>query len=369
MRIDDLPGLDSLQPDRVRQFMRTRGWSLLHDRSRPPAFYMYEREGELALVPGATVGDFARRIVELVEQLATVHRMPAWQLVDDLSAPLGDMLEIRIKSDSVRDGTLPLDVAATYRQAARDLLLAAAHAAIEPRAHFPRMTRKEPLALLARCREGQSARGSYRIRTIVPMDPQVGQMDLDPLARRTVLMVHQGAAAAVAAVEEDKPDALLDLHEKGVSANLLGALAMLEPPGEGGEVALAVRWSHDRPQPDVPRPVRICRSAFGIFRSASQSIRAQTPEPAELEGYVVQLHSSNPEREGKVSVVGTLNGGDTRKVDVLLARDAYKKMVDAHKKGQRVRLVGKLLQKPRAAELEDAMVQEIIDEATASDAE
>ena len=60
--------------------------------------------------------------------------------------------------------------------------------------------------------------------------------------------------------------------------------------------------------------------------------------------------------------MGTLNGGETRKVEVPPASGAYVTMVDAHKKGQRVRLVGRLLQKPRSAELQGATVQETIDE-------
>ncbi|MCA9543984.1 MAG: hypothetical protein KC613_06320, partial [Myxococcales bacterium] len=80
MRLESLPGLTALSPDRVRQFMRSRGWTLQHDRSRPPAFHLYSRDGDLALVPGETVGDFDRRMAELVEQLAAAHNLPLWQL-------------------------------------------------------------------------------------------------------------------------------------------------------------------------------------------------------------------------------------------------------------------------------------------------
>lgn len=369
MRLEGYPGLLALRPERVRQFMRSRGWQQDPGRTRAPLVYCYRRGDAVAMVPGSGLGDFDRRLVELLEQLAEIHQRPAWQLVDEMSAPLGDILEIRIRAEAVNDGTLPLDAAGAYRQAARDLILAGAHATIEPRAHFARMTRKEPLELLARCREGQSARGSYRIRTIVPMDPQIGQTDLDPLARRTVLTIHRAATAAVTAVDQDRPEALLTLHGAGVSANLLSALAALEPPGEGegGGVDLAVHWSHDRAPPSAAGGiVRIGRAAFGHFRSAARTIRASTPEPGvELDGYVVRLRSADPGQGGTVSILGEIEGGDTRKVTVALDGPAYGRLVDAHKSGSRVRLVGDLLQKPRSAELQHATVLEIIDEGEA----
>lgn len=355
MRLDTWPGVAQLDPNRIRQFLRSRGWELDQDASRPPLLFYYHRGDETAVVVGRMMRDFARRTAELIEQLAEVHAQPVSELLDDLSAPIGDIIEVRIRSESVRDGTIPLDAAADYRKATQDLLLAALHAELQPQSHYARMSRREAVEVLGRCREGQSARGSYRIRTIVPMDPQVGQIDLDPLPRRAVMRLHRATTAAVEAVQTDRGDELLHMHEQGVSANLLAALGRLEPPGEGGTIDLAVRWSHAHTPPAGSHPpVHIDHSAFGHFRSAAESIRSSTPEPGfTLNGYVVRLESESERQGGTAYVIG--DGADIamRKIALTVAEVEYQRLVNAHRDGRKVTVSGTLTQHRRVYKLED----------------
>jgi hypothetical protein len=357
VRLDQLPSIAGLDPATVRQFLRSRGW--VYQRETLPGVHEYAIERAerrwLIDVPTLDYGDFARRMAELVELLAQVHSVPVLTLLDDLASPPGDVLELAVVSAAVRDGTVPLADAVRIRQAQRDLILSAAHATLEPRPYFPRMSRREAVELTERCREGQTARGSYRTRLIIPVDPQVGQSDIEPFGRRVALTLVGAVDHAVQAVGTDRMADLLTSHERGVSANLLQSLAQLAPPGDDGYTELSLRWSPTRPAPASTPRMRIEPWVFPYFRDAARSLRASSPEAGHcLEGYVVRLAREPDAEAGQIVVLESTEDEGVRKVQVNLGRESYGLAVEAHRTGGRVRIYGTLRRGRRTLELEGA---------------
>lgn len=359
----DMQGLDALEPSSVRDYLRSRGWQRTGEVLPGVHEYYFEPANVRIDVPAPQYVDFRRRMAEVVEALAEIHQVDLSTLLDDLTTPSGDVVELRFDGQSTRDGTLPLEDAARLRVAQKDLVLAAAHSVIQPRAHFPRMSLKQATDLLQRCREGQTARGSYRTRIIIPVGPQVEQMDLDlepPYERRVTQMLMGAVGQAARAVDEDRFPDLLTRHAQGVSVNLLQSLAALTPPG-GGTLELGVRWSRSRRAPPLVVPVRLAPTAFEWFGQAARELRARTPEAAHhLVGYVVRLARAHGEDTGAVIVLEEAEDEAPRKVQVRLTGEAYQQAVEAHRSGQRLSVVGSLRRSGRVYELEEPLAPTLV---------
>lgn len=350
MRLDQLPGIDAIEPELLRSYLRSQGWRL--DQEVAPDIYAYSLPAGSERVQVDVVGrqyrDFRKRTAELVEMLAQIQGCSPLALLEDLSTPEGDVIEVRLESELTRSGTIPLADAVRIRQAQQGLLLSAAHAALKPMPHYPRLSRREAVELLSRCREGQTARGSYLTRLIIPVEPLVGQVAIESLGRQAVQVLVQAARISAQAVNADRSEALLESHRQGVSANFLSSLADLAPPGEQGRLDLRVRWSRNRPAPEPAAPIQIERWAFEHFRSAALTLKARNPERGvRLEGYVVKLSRPPGAGQGSAVMMASIDDGSLREVLVPLSEGPYNDALEAHRRQQPVEVFGTLQQAGR----------------------
>ena len=356
MRLNDLPGIADVNVATVRDYLKSRGWKM--ERQHAPDLYEYrlirdDGESRFVQVVGPTYRDHRLRTAELLEMLAETHRVPVLSLLDVLTSPPGDIIEIHLASSLTRSGTIPVQDAARIRLAQQGLLLAAAHAELEPLPHYPRLSRREATELLARCREGQTARGSYQIRLIVPVIPQVGLFQQPPpFERRVTQRLMRAAKEATDAVYQDREDDLLTKHRLGVSSNFLKSLSEMAPPGDDGTVGLSVRWSRNRPPPQSSPAVHIERWVLEHFRAAAATLREKTPERGfQLQGYVINLRRGPDEVDGLVDVLAELEEGRHRKVRVRLDEANYLRAVRAHEECRRIETFGTLKRRGRTFKL------------------
>jgi len=350
MNLLDLPGLDAIRPEDAQQYLKSAGWKRSDER-RYPGSVVYARpaprggEVTVQLVVDPTLADYKRRTAELVEVLAAFERRSPLDVVSDLLLPPSDVLRCRVHSDAVQSGFISLDDAIRIRQAEKQLLLACAHSEIEPRNHFPRLAQAEAVELLRSCREGPSARGSYVTTLVVPVDPAVGQLTIEPFARRVTRRLMEALGETARLCETQDTEGLLSRAKLGISANFLLALAELRPQGERSFVELGVTWSRARPAPVMERAqVRFSEGVFGLLAGAGQALRDRSPTPGvEVEGFVVRLARGAEEARGEIVVAAALGDrAGTSMVHVDLEGKDYAAAIDAHKYGLRVRVSGTL---------------------------
>lgn len=359
MNLLDLPGLDSLRPFDVQQYLQSRGWQPSGEPKNDVLRYQLTKPVQgrtdvtLEVLLDPSFADYARRLAELVEVLARMENRSPLDIIDELSMPPADILQFRISSDLVSSGTIPIDDSIRIRQAQRQLLLAAAHSALEPRAHYHRLSKAPAIDLLSHCREAQTARGSYLTRILVPVEPAAGVLPfVEPLARRTTLLLGTGLNEASRLLSSGRYDGLLDRIPQGLSANFLRALADLRPPGERSFLDVEVQWSRSRAAPaDAPGRVRFHEGVFGALASASATLRERTPNLGyEIEGYVAGLRRA-PEKTdepGHVDIATTLEDHPSPvMVRVELPPDDYGRAWNAHRDANRVKVVGTLRREGR----------------------
>jgi len=354
----------SLSPVILQEQLRNRGFEVVDQAVAPgrdarsagalDRLVMYRR-GDIKLdVPVRTdLGDYARRVEELVELLAAVEGVPPTDLLDTLLQPAGDVLALRVASEATAAGTIPLDDALRLRQGTKTLLLAAAHSELSAQAWFPRLSRQEAVTLLQTIHEGQTQRGSFTARFIVPVEPTVGQLfDEEPYGRRVTKLL-LGALDEVRRVRSlGAYEGLLGLQKAGISGNLLGALASMAPPGRTGSLELSVSWSRNRPAPEgVVARVRLPGEAFVGLHKAAEAMRGrQKSKGFELVGYVTRLDRENvaqnadgEKADGEIVVAPT--DGDARdlgRVSLRLDAASYAEAIQAHRDGSKVRVIGTL---------------------------
>ena len=350
----------TLSPVTLQERLRSRGFALEVGRSGADVV-VYHRDGLELDVPLRTdFADYGRRIEELVGLLAAVEKVSPLDLLDTLLEPAGDVLALRVSSEATAIGTIPFEDSLRIRQATKTLLLAAAHSALSAQSWFPRLARSEALGLLGSIQEGQTKRGSFTARFIVPVEPTIGLFDEeDPYGRRVTKLLLRALDGVRRVRALGTYDGLLMLQKEGVSGNLLGALASMAPPGGAGSLELSVSWSRNRPSPkDIVPSVRFPGEALVGLDTAAEAMRGQEKSKGfEVIGYIFRLDRKTQDKDAGGEIMIAPTDGEARELGKISARlDAasYAEAISAHGEGRKVRVIGTLQKAVRRWTLADA---------------
>jgi hypothetical protein len=114
--------------------------------------------------------DYADRVVEAIRHLAEFENRPANEVLNHLLLSPADLIFFREVSPDAEAGYLPLDHAVRMLDGTRKLLLSEAHSVLVPRPNHRRMSRSVAEEFIARCRLGQTDRGSLVLTVACPLD-------------------------------------------------------------------------------------------------------------------------------------------------------------------------------------------------------
>ena len=215
------------------------------------------------------------------------------------------------------DGSIPIDEGVSLVAHARDMMVAAACAALEPRAAYPGRKASEVTEYLKRTRMGQTERGSYVVSVISPVAPclapaEEGKLfedvcvaDEPPFERLVTVTLAQGLHAVSVAAERAAStgtfEPFLEAVKSGVSANLCSALVGLATgDGDTSQLDIDVSWSRARPQDaQTPSHFSLDRDAVPVIEEAGRLLRAKEPlEQFRLYGPVFRLQQRPDESRG-----------------------------------------------------------------------
>lgn len=350
--------LASVAPSIVAAWLRARGWRLAEVRdARYSRFHLSDSDrGEFEVdVPASqSVGDFARRMRDVVFNLGQVEQRSMAEVLDDILRVRADIVRMRWDGPAVASGRVPVELGARAVHLSRDMLLAAACATLERKRVFTKRKRNEAMNFLGSALLAPPQSGSFVLTVEVPLPPHLQQsispaVDEPPYERRVMVLLSEAVQAAHAAASEASGtgdiDPIVDAVAKGVSANLCDSISgMLESKGFDG-VELSFGWSPTRPtaRSTPSKPVRFTPDQGDVLREAAKILRAAEPEPDfALKGPVVTLSSDRPsEAGGEVKVAGVVDGV-VRRIAVGLNSMDYNKAVEAHGKEMDVVVEGEL---------------------------
>jgi len=369
--IYDSTSLRALGPLEVAAYLRSTGWrqvDRLGDRGVVWTFTASNGDGFEILLPlNRDLADFLPRMADALSVLERAERRSQLEIVRDLIAAPADVIRIRAQQPESRDGTIPLDDGVELVQRAREMLLAAACAAVQPKAFFPPRKPVEAVAYMEKVRLGQTERGSYVVTLLSRVPPSLeptksGQTHLDvedPFERR----VTQTLARALMAIRKASQDSATtgdfasfqNAIQAGVSANLCDALAAMAGGSATAEdLEVNFTWSRLRPlETNEPRRILLSADAIPTIEEAGRIFRETSPrQDFELLGFVIGLQRTDPKQPGRVTVSGFVDE-TARRVTLELAGKDYELAITAHRDRRPIRCLGELVKIGHQFELQN----------------
>jgi hypothetical protein len=320
--VQDSVTLRTVRPIEVATYLRTQGWEEVQVIER--GSFWIKQNGTISyevLIPSdLQTRDYPLRVSELLKVLAQAEQRSQFEIIEDLSFANADIIRPRLLGAS-SDGTISIEAGKAVYEQARDLMLAAACAAVGPREVYSKRKSEQAMNYLSHARFGIPKRGSYILTIISPVTPKL-KIDKDlfgnaeprePFERRTVRVLAE--ALSELAVSGPRIAATGDLAlmknavRHGVSANLCDALVeMNQSSGERG-IDFRFSWAPSRGVPSGAKTdVSISPDIIPILKETSRLFRETgTQEGVEVIGTAHKLQHAEGNR-GKVTLFGAVDG-------------------------------------------------------------
>lgn len=359
--VRDQETLRTLRPMELAAYLRVKGWREQQHQARAAVWVRPNgAEGgyEVVLPLTGDIRDFALRMGEVLSTLEVVEGRSQLEILRDLETPTADIVRLRLRPPGA-NGAIPLESGVAVVRHARDLLLAAACATIEPRAFYQTRKPNEAVEYVGNLQLGQTERGSYVIsvvsRVAPLLAPQQGALFAvapEPFERRVVETLAGSVAAAKLAAERAVATGNVEPFrasvDQGVSANLCDALVGLNA-AIGTGVDIDVTWSPTRPaRPEVPPHIDLAPDVMPILAEAARLFRETAPrEEFELRGVVVRLDRPEGAPTGTATILGFVED-QPRKVRVVLGQPEYTEACRAHEQERLVGCYGDLVKEGRS---------------------
>ncbi len=307
-------------------------------------------------------GDFALRVSEVLRTLEHVEQRSQLEILRDLRTSSSDLIRIRASASQTTTGSIPLDLGVRFVEEAREMMLAAACSAIDPRPYYATRKPVQANEYLSRVRMGQTERGSFVLTILSPVPPGLRPPEPldgvlpDPFERKVSQTLASGLLAARlaaqrAAVSGDVQP-FREAVPRGVSANLCDALVGLGQVSSAEGIEIAISWSRNRPldQPAQSK-YQFSPDMVPVFAEASRLFKETEPrEDVEIEGFVIDLHRDEGAPSGRVAVSALIDE-NLRKISIELAEDDYAAALRAHGEQRRIRATGDLIKQGRSYRL------------------
>jgi hypothetical protein len=350
--------LNTLRPSDLTAYLRAFDWQEVQRNEKATVWIQRQdnEEFEILLPLQRDVRDFSIRMSEVLSTLSVFEQRSPTAVLNDLKTVTGaDVIRVCVQND-----TLPLNDGVLLMQHAKNLLLAAACATVDYRAYFAPRKASEVTDYLQKIYLGQTEQGSYVVRLISPVNPQLryqtnNQLSMfalePPFERRVVQTLMQSLSAlqkaALQASHSSDFTPFQDAVRQGVSANLCEAVYGMSARRYGLDIN--VTWSYARP-PDkqIPNRVLFSDETMHIIDEAGRLFRATSPQESfELEGLVISLHREKENSRGVATIMGFIERRH-RKVRVELDEKDYMLAIQAHKENIPVYCEGELVREGRS---------------------
>jgi len=358
--------LRALEPLQVAAWLRANGWIL--ETTRPGLASVWRMAAsdheyfgiDLPLDP--TFRDYPRRIQEILDTLAVAHSRTVLWILGEIRASTFDVLRFRSTGPAVGNGRVSLELGARLFAQARELIVAAASSAHEPRAVYRSRRPAGVNEFLRRAKFSTPEEGSFIVTVHIPVPPEVqlaleAALGTEPVERRATRMLAEATSAVREAAEQAAlgvgGPGFVDQTARGISANLCDALANIVDGEEVTALDILFGWAPARPvMENVPRIIHFGSNLSPILRQGAQLLRLRGNTPDfEVEGPVVKLESDNP-TQGGIAVVRCVIDGAPRKVRIRMPQPDYGMAIQAHDQYRLLRCEGELSQAGAQFQLE-----------------
>lgn len=375
--ITDRSIIEAISSLELRAYLLAQGWAVT-DKIKDKAIVL-SKEGisdELILPIRKDLGDFALRLSELLKTLTNIENRSMLSLVDDINKSGVDVIRIRM-TEGTEDGSIPLSSTADVFYNSREMLLAAACAAQQPKKIYGSRKTEEALSYLDKVRVGQTEYGSFILTFLSPVAPKLAsnqailfedmEVDDDPFERLTTKTLLRGLNAAknaaIGALSDGGMAGFEESVSHGVSANLCDAIANIV--NKVGKAEISLTWAKTRPVPRqiAKETVSFDRQIVEVIAEAARNFRLSEPQlNQQITGWIYKLRQEqSADPEGTIGISAVING-KPKKLKVLLSKEDYQRATQAHMDSKIVSLEGDLFLQGKSTELRNPRNLIVIDQ-------
>lgn len=335
-------------------WLRSSGWKEVESNGRWTTLRKETSDDEAVVdVPLVSEArDYAQAAAHLIEDIAHIEQRKPSSVLADIRAASLDVIRLALRGSALDGGGLPLRASVGTLQGARDLLLAAACSAADPRPAYLGRKSESAMGFLDVARWSRVEEGSVVLCLEVPVAPllqgslfESDEPETDP-GRKVTRQLVSGMSALQAALPAcsatDSIEPALEQVEQGLSANLCAATAKLIEESKAQELGLAVGFAPRRPAPRaLVRRVAFRSNDLPILREIARGLQSRTEErDTEVVGPVVGLQrGTEPGARGTVTLQVEWEGR-ARLVQIEVEAADYAAALEAHRRFQFLRARG-----------------------------
>lgn len=375
--VDELPADLALSPSAVSSYLGSAGWDLEDAGQAATIWGLADGRGTRArlLLPlDRSYADFAPRFQEALRTLRLVHDWDLQQLATHVLGARSDFLLVRA-DQATPDGTIPIRQARSLIDGAQQLLYYAACSAIRPRSAYGSGKRPEGASAFLDddVRMGHTQRGSFVITVLTRLDaddtvtvtpdvsdpthsetetgtdtPEGVTAIIPPFQRRVMATLATALDLTHQAVQTGANGLVEGAVERGVSANLVDALAGMTSYEGLRSLDLSFQWAPAEPAPPpATERILITRDEMPRLAPAAKLLR-QVPDVVHdtITGQVIRLERAETD-EGTITIEGTVGRSTRRKVRVDLTGAPYNTAIRAHRRRLPVTATGDITRRGR----------------------
>lgn len=360
--IKDGKAVEALVPLNVVAYLRAHHWEKFSDSAGRFSVWTNPAhpDAEVVVPVDRTARDYVQQTFNTLSELEAVEGRSQIEILRDLYCSGFDVIRFAVMAPSVGDGSVRIDAGVQLFQKARDILSAAACAAVQPKAVYNARRPAKAVEYLKKARLGQTEHGSFVLSLLSPVAPSLGGAEQahlfqTPSFERSVVetlanSVGMATLAAEIAATATTPDIqpFLEVVDQGVSANLCEGIYGMFDSLEPDAIEVSVSWALNRPPPNnVQSRIRINSDYMPTMKLAAEVLRStHQSEDYQVRGPVIKLARSDGERVGAVTIHAKIENA-YRSVTVLLDEPYYTDAMNAHASYRPVELRGTLVRESR----------------------
>ena len=361
--IKDADALGALRPLNVVGYLRAHGWRKFSE--RPSIFSVWNHDNydnaEIVVPLKREASDFISRFADMLQELEEVEGRSQLDILRDLLNSGFDVVRLAAQAQNTNDGTVKIEDGVKLFEQAREILMAAACATVQPRAVFHARKPQRANDYMQSARLGQTEHGSYVLTMLSPVAPQLNAYSddnlfpEDPFERQVIKTLSRSVSLAINAAEQSvtatEPNftPFQEAVMGGVSANLCEAISGLFKVGEPSSIMLTIGWAQNRPYPiDTPSRTLITSDVVPTIEEAARIFRSRdTLEAYSIKGPVIKLERPDGAQAGRVTILAKVEDS-MRKLIVQLPEAQYVEATRAHQEYRSVKLVGDIVREGRS---------------------
>jgi len=372
MKVDILDHniFDSLNPQDLENYLINNNWDKAKTIHNEVSIWENNINGNkfrVWLPLNNNFADFSISIKRVIKTLSQLEDRSQLEILEDFyTVNIGDV--VRVRSYDIlnkADSTLEINDGLLLIKRAKDMLLSAACATIEPKPVFPSRKPIKVEDFAKKLRLGQTEHGSYIIKLISPITVVESNQHVipefpekQPFERLSIITLMNSLNALKKVSEETFKrgrfyfEPFNEIVVEGVSANLCDAITGLNEKTNYTPIEVGVSWSYIPIEKHINEKVEFPLEVMPYISEASRQFHEKNPEDNfVLEGNVTKLHRENQKKGNGIITVVCIIEGKKRRVKVELYENDYDIAIEAHKEGLEIYCSGQMIKEGNSFKL------------------